>query len=241
MLPKDLVFKNLKRYKISIGDVWDWTDKHENSRALTLKLSTSFQLESGIKMWLDGIEYLCLDELKVVESVIYELDVKGFQQLKHLHVQNNAEIKYIVNSRELIIADVVFPSLEIFSLKNVTELEEICCGQLPLTSFSNLTILKVEQCDKLKFVFSLSIAKGLSQLQELEIRECNILGAIIIKEEGGIEDRYMILFPRLHHLVLHRLPKLMSFLSVSIINDAEEIIPECDHDFNMPVLQEQVP
>ena len=33
----------------------------------------------------------------------------------------------------------------------------------------------------------------------------------------------------------------MSFLSVSIINDAEEIIPECDHDFNMPVLQEQVP
>ena len=94
MLPKDLVFKNLKRYKISIGDVWDWTDKHENSRALTLKLSTSFQLESGIKMWLNGIEYLCLDELKGVESVIYELDVKGFQQLKHLHVQNNVEIKY---------------------------------------------------------------------------------------------------------------------------------------------------
>ncbi|KAK4596159.1 hypothetical protein RGQ29_014279 [Quercus rubra] len=240
MLPKDLVFKNLKIYKISIGDVWDWTDKHENSRAITLKLSTSFQLESGIKMWLNGIEYLCLDKLKGVESVIYELDVKGFQQLKHLHVQNNAEIKYIVNSRELAIADVVFPALEIFSLKNVIELEEICCGQLPLTSSSNLTIVKVEQCDKAKFVFSLSIAKGLSQLQELEIRECNILGAIIIKEEGGIEDRYMILFPRLRDLVLHRLPKLMSFLSASIINDAEEISPECDHDFNIPVLQEQV-
>ena len=241
MLPKDLVFKNLKIYKISIGDVWDWTDKHENSRAITLKLSTSFQLESGIKMWLNGIEYLCLDELKGVESVIYELNVKGFQQLKHLHVQNNAEIKYIVNSRELVIADVVFPALEIFSLKNVIELEEICCGQLPLTSSSNLTIVKVEQCDKAKFVFSLSIAKGLPQLQELEIRECNILGAIIIKEEGGIEDRYMILFPRLRDLVLHRLPKLMSFLSASIINDAEEIGPECDHDFNIPVLQEQVP
>ena len=42
-----------------------FTDKHENSRALTLKLSTSFQLESGIKMWLNGIEYLCLDELRV--------------------------------------------------------------------------------------------------------------------------------------------------------------------------------
>ena len=51
------------------GDVWDWTDKHENSRALTLKVSTSFQLESGIKMWLNGIEYLCLDELKKVTFV----------------------------------------------------------------------------------------------------------------------------------------------------------------------------
>ena len=50
----------------------DWTYKHENSRALTLKLSTSFQLESGIKMLLNGIEYLYLDELKGVESIIYE-------------------------------------------------------------------------------------------------------------------------------------------------------------------------
>ena len=92
MLPKDLLFEKLQRYKIFVGDAWDWFDcpdctKH--SRALKLKLNTSFHLERGIKMLLNGIENLCLDELKGVESVIYELDRTGFQQLKHLHVENN--------------------------------------------------------------------------------------------------------------------------------------------------------
>ena len=134
--------------------------------------------------------------------------------------------------------------VECESLKSLfpANLEEICHGQLPLTSFLNLRIVKVEHCEKLKFVFSSSIAKGLSQLQELEIRECSIMGAIVIKEEAGVEDRDMILLPQLRRLVLHRLPKLMSFLSTqkSIRNDAGEIIPECDLDFPMPILLDQV-
>ena len=242
ILPKDQIFEKLKRYKIFIGDVWDWSGSLENSRALKLKLNTSFQLESGIKMLLNGIVDLWLDELKGVESIIYELDTEGFQQLKHLHVQNNVEIKYIIDLRGRVIDCIVFPALEIFSLKNMNNLEEICHGQLPSTSFRNLRIVKVERCDKLKFVFSSSIAKGLSQLQELEIRECSIMGAIVLKEEAGVEDRDMILFPQLRHLVLHRLPKLMSFLSTqkSVINVAGEIIPECDLDFHMPILLDQV-
>ena len=160
LLPKDLLFKKLIRYKIVIGDVWDWYDKHENSRILKLKLHTSFQLERGIKMLLDGIEDLFLDELKGIQNIIYELDLKGFQQLKHLHVQNNVEIKYIIDSRGLVISDVVFPALEIFSLKNMLNMEEICNGKIPLASFCNLRIVKEEHCEKLKFIFSSSIAKA---------------------------------------------------------------------------------
>ncbi|XP_075657223.1 uncharacterized protein LOC142627287 [Castanea sativa] len=242
MLPKDLLFEKLQRYKIFVGDVWDWSDKHENSRALKLKLNTSFHLERGIKMLLNGIENLCLDELKGVKSVIDELDMTGFQQLKHLHVQNNVEIEYIINSRGMIISDVVFPVLEMLSLKNMINLEEICHGQIPSASFLNLSIMKVEHCEKLKFIFSSTIAKGLPQLQELAIQECSIMGAIIIKEEGEIEDTDMILFPQLRHLELCQLPKLVSFLNTqkSVINDAGEIIPEWELDFHMPILQEQV-
>ncbi|KAM3705046.1 hypothetical protein ACJW31_03G050800 [Castanea mollissima] len=233
MMPKDLLFEKLKRYKIFIGDVWDWSDKHESSRILKLKLNTCNQLESGIEMLFNGIEDLCLDELNGVKSIVYELDMKGFQQLKHLHVQNNAEIKYIIHSRGLVIDDVVFPALKIFSLKNMINLEGICDAQLPLTSFRDIRILKMEHCEKLKFVFSSSIAKGLSQLQEMEIKECNIMRAIVVKEDGELEDRDMILFPQLRHLKLQCLPKLMGFLSTqnSIITDVGEIIHEGELDF----------
>ncbi|GLT60878.1 hypothetical protein SLA2020_336200 [Shorea laevis] len=120
-------------------------------------------------------------------------------------------------------------------------LEEISHGQLPLTSFRNLRVVKVEHCDKLKFVFSSSIARGLSQLEELEIRECSIMGAIVVKE-GEIEDTDLILFPKLRCLALQHLPKLTSFLSTqnSFITDSGEIISEGKLDVYMPILQEQV-
>ena len=242
MLPKDLLFEKLQRYRIFVGDVWDWCDEHDNSRALKLKLNTSFHLERGIKMLLNGIENLWLDELKGVKSVIYELDRTGFQQLKHLHVQNNVEIKYIINSTGMVISGVVFPVLEMLSLKKMINLEEICHGQIPSASFRNLSIMKVEHCEKLRFIFSSTIAKCLPQLQELVIQECSIMGAIIIKEEGEIEDRDMILFPQLRRLELHQLPKLVSLLNTqkSVINDAGEIITDCELDFHMPILKEQV-
>nr|POE45933.1 disease resistance protein [Quercus suber] len=156
MLPKDLLFEKLQRYKIFVGDVWDWSDCPKHSRALKLKLNSSFHLERGIKMLLNGIENLCLDELKGVKSVIDELDTTGFQQLKHLHVQNNVEIKYIINSRGMVISDVVFPVLEMLSLKNMINLEEICHGQIPSASFRNLSIIKVLICDKLKILVPLA-------------------------------------------------------------------------------------
>ena len=137
--------------------------------------------------------------------------------------------------------EIVFPVLEKFSVKNMINLEEICHGKLPLTTFCNLRIVKVEHCDQLKFVFTSTIAKGLLQLQEVEIRECSIMGAVVIKEEGDIEDGE-ILFPQLRRLALQRLPKLMSFLNTqsSFITDAGEIIHEGRLHFHMPVLHEQV-
>ena len=237
-LPKDLLFEKLERYAIFVGNVWDWSDKRRASRTLKLKMNESFHSRIGIKMLLKGTEHLYLDELNGVNSVVHELDVEGFQQLKHLQIQNNLDIKYIINSRMWVIA---FPALETFLLKNMTGLEEIYHGQLPLTSFGNLRVVKVEHCDKLKFVFSSSIARSLSQIEELEIRECNIMGAIVVKE-GEIEDTDLILFPKLRCLALQHLPKLISFLSTqnSFLTDAGEIISEGKLDFYMPILHEQV-
>ena len=241
-LPKDLSFEKLERYIISVGDKSEWSyGRGESSRTLKLKLNTSFQSQTGIKMILNKTENLYLDELKGVKSVLHELDWEGFRQLKHLHIQNNSEIEYIINSRKLM--DIAFPALETFLLKNMTGLEEICHGQLRnLASFGKLRVVKVEHCDKLKYFFSSSITMGLSQLEELEIGECSIMGTIVMKE-GEIEDEDTTsLFPQLRRLGLKHLPKLMSFLSTqnSLVTDAGEIIMKGKPDFHMPILHEQV-
>ncbi|KAB1202904.1 hypothetical protein CJ030_MR8G022382 [Morella rubra] len=211
ILPKDLLFLKLERFKVFVGDVWEWSDKHETARTLKLKLNTSFHLEVGIKMLLQRTEALYLDELKGVKSVLDELDKEGFQQLKHLHIQNNAEIKHIISSR---ISVTAFPALGTFVLKNMINLEEICLVQLSLRSFRNLRVVKVGKCQKLKSVFSSSIAMGLCLLEELEVREYSIMGAIAMeKDQDGMEDHEdMKLFPPLKRLVLEHLPMLMGFV-----------------------------
>ncbi|XP_042983818.1 disease resistance protein At4g27190-like [Carya illinoinensis] len=162
-LSKDLMFEKLERYTICIGDVWDWIDSTgRTSRRLKLKFNPSFQLQSWVKLLWKRVEDLRLDKLNGVESVIPEMDREGLQQLKHLHIENNAELKYILNLRTPVIA---FPTLEMFVLENMISLEEICHGKLRLTSFKNLRVLKVISCDKLKYVFSSSIARAFHYLK----------------------------------------------------------------------------
>ncbi|RHN78308.1 putative P-loop containing nucleoside triphosphate hydrolase, leucine-rich repeat domain, L [Medicago truncatula] len=65
MLPRDLqlVFEKLERYKIAIGDVWDWSDiKDGTLKTLMLKLGTNIHLEHGIKALIKGVENLYLDD-----------------------------------------------------------------------------------------------------------------------------------------------------------------------------------
>ncbi|KAG7968672.1 hypothetical protein I3843_08G165800 [Carya illinoinensis] len=238
-LPKDLFSKKLARYKIRIGDImpWETFNGATFSRTLKLKLNGSFQLDSGIKMLLKRTEYLYLDESNRTESVLYELNREDFQQLKHLHIQNSGNIKHIPKLRTPAIA---FPILETFALKHMISLEEICQGNLPFTSFKSLKVLNVENCKKLRFIFSSSIARGLSLLEELNITRCNNVGAIFMKEEeDGIEDQEdMMLFGRLQTLVLKDLPKLVGFLSTkdSFMTDCRETNSEGNHDLQLPLL-----
>lgn len=110
ILPSAFCFGKSEKCIILIGDSWDWNSEFEISRTVKLKLDESFQSQDEIKTLLKSYEDLFVDDVKDVKNILYDFDWEGLQQLKHLRVQNNAEIQYIINSMEC--QHVAFPVLE---------------------------------------------------------------------------------------------------------------------------------
>ncbi|CAJ2639486.1 unnamed protein product [Trifolium pratense] len=191
MLPRDLqtVFEKLERYKIAIGDVWEWSDIVDGtSKTLMLKLGTNIHLEHGIKALIKGVENLYLDDVDGIQNVVYQLNGEGFPLLKYLHVQNNANMKHIVDSKERTQIHVSFPILETLVLDNLKNLEHICLGPLSTTSFRSLVVIKVKHCVHLKYLFSFTLVKELSHLSEIEVCHCNSMKEIVLGDNNSSEN-----------------------------------------------------
>ncbi|XP_034926484.1 probable disease resistance protein At4g27220 [Populus alba] len=214
-IPKDLVlcFQKLERFRIFIGDGWDWSVKNATPRTLKLKLNTVIQLEEGVNTLLKITEELHLQELNGVKSILNDLDGEDFCQLKHLHVENCPGVQYIINSTR-IGPQTAFLNLDSLFLENLDNLEMICHGQLMAESLGNLRILKVESCHRLKNLFSVSMARRLVRLEEITIIDCKIMEEVVAEEsESDAADGEPIEFTQLRRLTLQCLPQFTSFHS----------------------------
>ena len=220
MLPRDLqlMFEKLERYKIAIGDVWDWYDIMDGTlKTLMLKLGTNIHLEHGIKTLIKCVESLYLDDVDGIQNVLYQLNGEGFPFLKHLHLQNNANLKHIVDSKERNQIHVSFPILETLVLLNLKNLEHVCHGQPSITSFGNLSVIKVKNCIQLKYLFSYEMVKELSHISKIEVCECNSMKEIVFGDNksnanNDITDE-KIEFLLLCSLTLEHLETLDNFAS----------------------------
>ncbi|KAM7489543.1 hypothetical protein LguiB_027027 [Lonicera macranthoides] len=116
----------------------------------------------------------------------------------------------------------------------LTQLQRIDLGSLPKLrhvwktgahviqgSFKNLSWLRVEHCDSLKYVFTPSVAKLLLVLKEMKIIECENLEAIVAEGEeeeecrlelGGGGGINVILFPQLKSIYLDGLQNLLTIM-----------------------------
>ncbi|XP_039690108.1 uncharacterized protein [Medicago truncatula] len=220
MLPRDLqlVFEKLERYKIAIGDVWDWSDiKDGTLKTLMLKLGTNIHLEHGIKALIKSVENLYLDDVDGIQNVLPHLNKEGFTLLKHLHVQNNTNLNHIVDNKERNQIHASFPILETLVLLNLRNLEHICHGQPSVASFGSLSVIKVKNCVQLKYLFSFTMVKGLSHLCKIEVCECNSMMEIVFRDNNSSANNEItdekIEFLQLRSLTLEHLETLDNFFS----------------------------
>ncbi|CAL5321592.1 unnamed protein product [Camellia sinensis] len=99
-------------------------------------------------------------------------------------------------------------------LQKIEGLQEVLHDRgAPSGFFNNLIELTVRDC-RLKYLFSLSCARGFPRLQILEIFDCEMMEAIVGIEEEKDEDELssqVINFSQLKYLCLRNLPKLISF------------------------------
>ncbi|XP_044474977.1 probable disease resistance protein At4g27220 [Mangifera indica] len=215
MIQQDFIPVNLEKYEVHIGDVWDWSYAYETSRTLKLKFNGRPHMRHGIEILMEKAKYLYLDQVDGVKDMPWELEREGFPELKHLSVQNSSEILYIVNSMEYTHPNDAFPILESMFLINLSDMEKICCGLDNAKSFSQLRIIKVADCDKLRYLFSSSMAKNMSLLEEIDVTNCKMLKEIFGEEseEHADENKKVIKieFKQLHSVVLQGLLRFISF------------------------------
>ena len=106
----------------------------------------------------------------------------------------------------------VLPNLEVLEVRdiNVAKIWHNQISAVMSCNVQNLTSLVVEDCCKLRYVFSYSTAKRLGQLQRLVISRCPLLEEIV-GMEGGVEADPSFVFPRLTILKFRYLPALRAF------------------------------
>ncbi|KAG2694936.1 hypothetical protein I3760_08G167300 [Carya illinoinensis] len=130
---------------------------------LEIKIPYAKNLRKDLSKWIASASSILKNtktqvEFKLSIQVLMKMLLKIMEDL-HLDELNGVE--------SVRISVIAFPTLETFVLKYIINLEEICHSKLPLTSFKNLRVLKMINREKLRYVFSSSMARGLPLLEGL--------------------------------------------------------------------------
>ncbi|KAL6997581.1 hypothetical protein U1Q18_007708 [Sarracenia purpurea var. burkii] len=97
-------------------------------------------------------------------------------------------------------------------------------GPTQLLCLRNLTSVWVEDCGKLKSVFSISMARHLIQLQRIYIERCDEMEVIVSNEgEHEIVPANNIVFPKVHQLRLEELPSFTALCKDMIAIEMPEL------------------
>ncbi|KAA8529338.1 hypothetical protein F0562_033863 [Nyssa sinensis] len=191
LLPEDLHFESLKRFKISVGKSFEFN----SSCTRVLKLA-GVPLKDEFNILMERTEELYLDNLEGLKKVLHEKNGEGFSELKYLSVKNCNDMNHLLSKPKL-----------------SSQYQERCSGPL-----CKLKVLVVYNC-RLKYLFSLTTAKGLPQLQNLTIWNCECMEVVVRDDEEVMEK---IIFKQLKKMDLQTLPNLRSFCdSMKIMSNME--------------------
>ncbi|XP_028122174.1 disease resistance protein SUMM2-like [Camellia sinensis] len=268
--PRGLVIEKLKKFNIRVGISYSYIPvRFSLSNRLVLEVENmSDIIETRLNFLWKSTEILILNSsvkgLKILCDLVGE---GGFECLTYLSLSKLYDLEYLINTADGV-PQSAFPVLDYIWLygldnfKGITSHESrlsnkaLWKGPTQLVWFGNLTSVEVVGCDILESMFSLSIARDLVQLQDLEIIQCPMMKEIVSSEAVEHEIAAIatdkIEFPKLKILDLELLPSLtaickamnaielpqLSSLSLSNMPKLKRLCPASDSESNCdPIIQ----
>ncbi|XP_059638750.1 probable disease resistance protein At4g27220 [Cornus florida] len=177
-------FQSLTTFHIWIGFP-DWMDEYRCNREYTetkilgLK-NVPWKVEYNVLM--KNVEVLYLLNSEGAKKVLHHIDREWFLELKSLVVEKWVDMEHHLLGKPH--------------------------GPCPLGSFGKLSELEVGKCGSIKYLFSPSTASGLSNLQKLIIKNCEMLEEIVGGDEEVVDK---LIF---HQLKVMRLDSLSNLRSI---------------------------
>ncbi|KAK1580802.1 hypothetical protein Q3G72_000256 [Acer saccharum] len=194
-----------------------WPALQKLSLHLPLNSTTSFvaQLEANVLQKLRVLDVGIISD-QLCNSFLAQL-IHGFQNLEELKIWD-CRVQ-VLSQLELSL-----PSLKELDLDGLEELECLCKGPTHLLNLPNLKKLEVWSCNRLRHMFSHSLARNLLQLEELIIKNCGELEQIFNEDDVAEYNQTLskdhlqwpLLFPNLSSIGIRRCDKLKSMFPVSM-------------------------
>ncbi|KAK6921624.1 NB-ARC, partial [Dillenia turbinata] len=148
----------------------------------------------------------CKELIRIFPSYLFW----RLQKLERLYIENCHSLEEVFDLTQ-VDGDQQTAALSLLKEMMLIHLPKLMniCNKHPqlILSFHNLKRLKVENCNQLRYLCSVSTAKSLVKLQVLTLNGCKELEEVIIEEE----ENDKIEFPQLVSLVLEELPRVSSF------------------------------
>ncbi|KAB2607019.1 disease resistance protein [Pyrus ussuriensis x Pyrus communis] len=226
LLPKDVVLKS-PTIKFAIGstkmlsemfsEMFSEMTTYAFRNSLIIDEGDARELESqAVRLLLKKSEDLFLCKVKNF-SVLTDLDQEGFQDLKYLTLEHCPNTEYLANGTS-VTQQTPFPHIQ-------------SASQLPNSFLTNLRFLRLFNCDVLKYAFSLSAARNLVQLEELDIGDCDQMEEIVSKQGREHEkEADIIYFNKVTKLSLWYLQSLVGFFQANkLYSNQEETTARVEH------------
>ncbi|XP_039059077.1 uncharacterized protein LOC120202771 [Hibiscus syriacus] len=213
-------FVHLKTLKASYSEEMEWVIEG------VLEATEEERINGSISVF-PKLECLVLESLPKLKGFCFGINPIEFPSLRDLRITGCSDLNAFVfdNGKSRAVVPHFFhekvscPALEVLVLNSIRGIEKIWHIDDRLSgryfSVQSLTTLTVEECHKLKYVFTSSMVKSFVHLKTLVVCDCDemewvIEGILEATEEERI-NRSISLFPKLDSLKLKSLPKLKGF------------------------------